>query len=282
MKYIEVAFTVTPDEELAKDVLSSLLSDIGFDSFVYETGGMKAYVPKDAWSEDALGQALRGFPLDGVDLSWQAEEAEDKDWNEVWEKNFFSPIVIGDKCVVHSTFHKDVPKAEYDILINPQMAFGTGHHETTSLMMEYILENDMSGKCVLDMGCGTSILAILASKRGAAEIDAIDIDSWCVDNSAANATLNGVDNMQVQQGDASLLSGRKPYDVILANINRNVLTADMPSYSACMKDGAVMFLSGFYTEDVECIKASAAANGLEFVSRKEKHNWASVMLRKQA
>ena len=173
MKYIEVAFTVTPDEELAKDVLSSLLSDIGFDSFVYETGGMKAYVPKDVWSEDALGEALRGFPLDGVDVSWQAEEAEDKDWNEVWEKNFFSPIVIGDKCVVHSTFHKDVPKAEYDILINPQMAFGTGHHETTSLMMEYILENDMSGKRVLDMGCGTSILAILAyaPSRNGAELD---------------------------------------------------------------------------------------------------------------
>lgn len=280
MKYIEAIFQITPETETAKDILSSLLGEIGFESFVYNEGGMEAYIQKKLWNEELLAATIAEFPLENVTISYKAEEAEDKNWNEEWEKNFFQPIVIKDRCVIHSTFHKNVPQAEYDILINPQMAFGTGHHETTSLMIEFILETDMTGKRVLDMGCGTSILAILASMKGAAELEAIDIDNWCVENSRDNFKLNNITNITAEEGDASLLAGKKPFDVIIANINRNILTNDMHAYTACLKDGGVIFFSGFYTEDIPVIRESAEKNGLTYVSHKVKNNWSAVMFRK--
>ena len=203
-------------------------------------------------------QPLRSFP--GTKIEYSFAEAEDKDWNEEWEKNFFQPIVIGDRCVIHSTFHHDVPQAEYDIVINPQMAFGTGHHETTSLIM----------------GCGTSILAILARMRGAAPCTAIDIDEWCVRNSLENIELNHVDNISVFQGDASSLEGEGPFDVIIANINRNILLNDMKQYVRCMKPGAELFMSGFYVEDIPMIRTEAERNGLHFVHHREKNRWTAV------
>jgi ribosomal protein L11 methyltransferase len=201
---------------------------------------------------------------------------EDKDWNEEWEKNFFQPIIIDDKCVIRSSFHQGTPKLEYEIIINPQMAFGTGHHETTSSIICELLDADLQGKSVLDMGCGTSILAILASMRGANPVTAIDIDDWCVNNSRDNIALNGINNITVELGDANLLKGRTPFDVIIANINRNILLADMAQYAACMHSGSELYMSGFYVEDIPVIREKAESLGMNFVHHREKNNWAAV------
>ena len=201
---------------------------------------------------------------------------EGKDWNEEWEKNFFQPIIIGNRCVIHSTFHQDIPKAEYDIVINPQMAFGTGHHETTSLIIEELLDSELKDKSLLDMGCGTSILAILARMRGARPCTAIDIDEWCVRNSIENIELNHVDDIAVSQGDASSLTGKGPFDVIIANINRNILLNDMKQYVASMHTDSELYMSGFYVDDITAIREEAEKNGLTFVHYKEKNRWAEV------
>jgi ribosomal protein L11 methyltransferase len=178
--------------------------------------------------------------------------------------------------VIHSTSHKDVPQAEYDIVINPRMAFGTGHHETTSLVVEALLEADLTGKSLFDVGCGTSILSILARMRGAMPVTAIDTDTWCVENSKKNIALNGVTHITVELGDVNLLKGKDPFDVIVANINRNILLNDMKHYAACMKPCAELYVSGFYTEDIPVIREEAEKQGLRFELYKEKNNWAIV------
>ena len=276
MKYFEVTFTAQPCNETITDVLSGLTADIGFESFVECENGMKAYIQQSQFDEAALKQVVEDFPIPGASISYSITEPEDKNWNEEWEKNFFQPIVIDNRCVIHSTFHKDYPKAEYDIVINPQMAFGTGHHETTSSILGELLEADLKGKSVLDMGCGTSILAILASMRGAGKVTAIDIDDWCVNNSKDNIALNHIHNITVELGDANLLKGRKAFDVIIANINRNILLADLPHYAACMHPGSEIFMSGFYIQDIPFIREKAESLGMEFVHHREKNNWAAV------
>lgn len=281
MKYFEVKFNTTPDTEVVKDILSAVIAEAGFESFVYDEQGMTAFIQQKLFDESLLKSSLSDFPIENVSITYVVKEAEDKNWNKVWEENFFTPIVIGNRCVIHSTFHTDVPKAEYDIIINPQMAFGTGHHETTSLILEELLNADLKGKSVLDMGCGTSILAILASMRGAGKLLAIDIDNWCVENSKDNFKLNNIDNIEVLEGDASILSDKGPFDVVIANINRNILVADMHAYVERMNPGAVIYMSGFYVEDIPVIREEAEKNGLEFVHHNEKHNWADVMFRKK-
>ena len=276
MKYLEFAFHTTPCTEVVNDVLSAVLGEVGFESFVEQADGIAAYIQKDLYSENALKEALAYFPLPDTQVEYTYQEAEDKDWNEEWEKNFFQPIIIGDRCVIHSTFHHDIPQAEYDIVINPQMAFGTGHHETTSLIIGELLDNNLQGKSLLDMGCGTSILAILARMRGAVPCTAIDIDEWCVRNSLENIELNGVDRISVFQGDASLLKDQEPFDVIIANINRNILLNDMKRYVSCMHPGSELYMSGFYVDDIPVIQAEAEHNGLRFVHHKEKNRWAAV------
>ena len=278
MKYFEVTFTAQPCNETITDVLSALAGEIGFESFVECENGVQAYIQQSLFDQKALDNMLAEFPLEGVTLTYSISEPEDKDWNEEWEKNFFQPIVIENRCVIHSTFHTDVPKAEYDIVINPQMAFGTGHHETTSSIIGELLDADLKGKSVLDMGCGTSILAILASMRGANPVTAIDIDDWCVNNSRDNIQLNGLNNINVELGDARLLEGRAPFDVIIANINRNILLADMPAYAACMKEGSKIYMSGFYVEDIPAIREKGESLGMEFIHFRQKNNWAAVKL----
>ena len=278
MKYLEFTFRTVPCTEIVNDVLSGVLGEAGFESFVEQTDGITAYIQKELYNESLLKEALADFPLPDTQIEYNFVEAEDKDWNEEWEKNFFQPIVIGDRCVIHSTFHNDVPQAEYDIVINPQMAFGTGHHETTSSILGELLEADLKGKSVLDMGCGTSILAILASMRGADPVTAIDIDDWCVNNSRDNIALNHIRNITVELGDASLLKGRKPFDVIIANINRNILLNDLPAYAACMHSGSEIYMSGFYVEDIPAIREKGESLGMKFVHHREKHNWAAVKL----
>lgn len=282
MVYIEVTFTLTPWSETAQDVLTALAGDIGFESFVEEDTTLKAYIQQKLYSEEAIQSLIADFPLPDVCITYTAQEQENKDWNEEWEKNFFQPIVIGNRCVIHSTFHKDIPQMEYDILINPQMSFGTGHHETTNLIVCRLLETELTGKCVLDMGCGTSILAILAAKRGASPITAIDIDDWCVSNSADNIRLNGIDCITVRLGDADLLRTERPtFDLIIANINRNILTADMDAYAACMKTGSRIFLSGFYVDDIPVMKESLKKNALTFIEHHENNRWAMIVAEKK-
>ena len=276
MKYFEVTFTTSPCNETVNDVVSALAGEIGFESFVEWENGVQAYIQQSLFDEEALKGMVAEFPLPDTKIEYTIVEAEDKDWNEEWEKNFFQPIVIGDRCCIHSTFHKDTPQTEYEILINPQMAFGTGHHETTSSIISELLEADLQGKSVLDMGCGTSILAILASMRGADPITAIDIDDWCVNNSRDNIALNGIDNITVEWGDANLLKGREPFDVIIANINRNILLADMAQYAACMHSGSELYMSGFYVQDIPVIQEKAESLGMEFIHHREKNNWAAV------
>ena len=276
MKYLEVTFTTNPCNEIVNDILSGELGEIGFESFVEFQEGEKAYIQEHLFNEDELKDKIENFPLEEVEIKYSIAQVEDKNWNEEWEKNYFQPIVIEDRCCIHSTFHHDAPKAEYEIVINPQMAFGTGHHETTSSIIGELLEADLVGKSVLDMGCGTSILAILASKKGANPVMAIDIDDWCVNNSIDNIKLNNLDNITVKHGDASLLKDCPTFDVIIANINRNILLNDMDKYASCMKKGSEIYMSGFYVEDIEIIKEKAQSLGLKFVHFREKHNWAAV------
>jgi len=273
MKYLEFSFHTTPCTEVVNDVLSAVLADAGFESFVEQPDGLLAYIQQNLYDEASVEAAISEFPIPDTAIEYSFVEAEDKDWNEEWEKNFFQPIVIGNRCVIHSTFHHDVPEAEYDIAINPQMAFGTGHHETTSLVIGEILDSNMNGKKVLDMGCGTSILAILARMKGAASCTAIDIDDWCVRNSIENIELNGVDEIEVCLGDASILADKGPFDMVIANINRNILLADMQHYVARMNEGATLLMSGFYVDDIPLIKAEAERLGLTFNGYKEKNRW---------
>ena len=279
MKYLETTFHNRPCTETVNDVLAALCAEIGYESFVPHDEGLQAYIQAPLYDESALQAMLADFPVEGTDITYETREMEDKDWNEEWEKNFFSPIVIDGRCVIHSTFHHDVPHAEYDIVINPQMAFGTGHHETTSLILEELLDADLRDKSVLDMGCGTSILAILAAKRGACPVTAIDIDDWCVNNSRDNIALNRAEGITVELGDASLLKGRQPFDVVIANINRNILLADMAQYAACMHHGSIIFMSGFYTDDIPAIRAEGERLGMQYIRHREKNRWAAVMLR---
>ena len=279
MKYFKVTFTAQPCNEIITDVISALAGEIGFESFVECENGVEAYVQQSLFDEEQLKAVLADFPIPDTAITYTITEPEDKNWNEEWEKNFFQPIVIEDRCVIHSTFHKDYPKAEYDILINPQMAFGTGHHETTSSILGELLDADLKGKSVLDMGCGTSILAILASMRGADPVTAIDIDDWCVNNSRDNIALNNINNITVELGDASLLKGRKPFDIIIANINRNILLNDMAAYASCMHSGSELYMSGFYVQDIPVIREKAESLGMEFVHNREKNNWTAVKFR---
>ncbi|MBQ8223924.1 MAG: 50S ribosomal protein L11 methyltransferase [Bacteroides sp.] len=279
MKYLEFNFRTEPCNEVVNDVLSAVLAEVGFESFVEQTDGISAYIQEALFDAETVKQAIADYPLPDTIINYEYREAEDKDWNEEWEKNFFQPIVIGERCVIHSTFHQDVPKAEYDIVINPQMAFGTGHHETTSLIISELLESNLQGKHVLDMGCGTSILAILARMRGAEKCTAIDIDEWCVRNSKENIELNGVDGIEVFLGDATILADKGPFEVVIANINRNILLADMHSYVARMTPRGELLMSGFYVDDIPALRSEAERLGLNFIGHKEKNRWAAVRFR---
>ena len=279
MQYIEVTFTVNPLSETANDIIAALAADLGFESFVESPEGTIGYVPAYLYKEEALHEALTDFPMSGTTITFVANEMEDKDWNEEWEKNFFEPIVVDNRCVIHSTFHKEYPKATYDIIINPQMAFGTGHHQTTRLIISYLLDIDLQGKTVLDMGCGTSILAILASMRGASSLTAIDIDEWCVNNSIDNLALNHINNIKVFQGDASSLANEGPFDIIIANINRNILLADMQYYVARMNEGAEIYFSGFYESDLPMIQAEAERLGLRYLSHRVEKDWTAAQFK---
>lgn len=284
MKYYEYSFTLTPSSTVAQEVLSAVLAEIGFDSFVPTESGcnpLLAYIKQSDDDAEALEAVLADFPMPDTTVAYVREEAEDKDWNEEWEKNYFQPLLVDDRCVVASTFHTDVPEAEYRIFINPRMSFGTGHHATTSQMLSEILNADVAGKRVLDMGCGTSILAILARLRGAREILAVDYDEWCVENSKENIALNGLDGIEVRLGDASALEGESPFDLVLANINRNILLNDMDKYVAVMRQGATILMSGFFVDDVPLLEEAGRKNGLRLLRSHDCDRWACIAFVKE-
>lgn len=280
MKYYEFKFIFKPKNEIVSDILMSVLGDVGFESFVEEDDVLKAYIQQSLFNKEELQTSINQFPIEVDAIDYTYTEAEDKDWNEEWEKNFFKPIIIDDLCAIHSTFHTDIPKVKYDIIINPQMAFGTGHHETTSLILNELLQMDLQNKAVLDMGCGTSILAILASKRGAKPITAIDIDSWCVDNSKDNCQLNQITDIDIKLGDASILKDEKPFNLVIANINRNILLQDMDKYVQVLQEKGKLLMSGFYTEDIAILQEKAESLGLHFVKTNHKNNWACLLVQK--
>ena len=271
MIYKEIAFTIEPANEMVNEVLSALTAEIGCDSFTDSEVGMNAYIPEKDFDASALEEIMNSVNFDEK-VSYVVNTIEDKNWNEEWEKNYFQPINVDNKCVIHSTFHKDYPECEYEIVIDPKMAFGTGHHATTSQMVSAILEMDMQGKSVMDMGCGTGVLAMLASLKGAEGIVAIDIDPWSYDNTLENMKINNIDNIEVKCGDASLLTEGE-YDVFLANINRNILLNDMHIYVARIKDGGTLLMSGFYLEDLPMIQEKAEELGLTSLHHRVKDNW---------
>lgn len=274
MKYVHVRFQFEPLSDIAGDLLSAELGEIGFESFVSDNDGIDAYVPKKDFSTDRIDDVIKDFMLD-VSINYWFEGVDDVNWNEEWEKHYFQPIVIDDKCCIRSTFHKVDKAYDYEILIDPKMAFGTGHHQTTSLMIKTMLSLDLKGKTVLDMGCGTAVLAILASMMGATDITAIDIESWAYENALENAKLNHTDNIRVYNGDIDLLTNQM-FDVILANINRNVLLNHIPQYSKHLNNKGLLLMSGFYEADIPVIKAKAEQNGLSFVEYKEQDHWVAV------
>lgn len=279
--YIEVRFDLTPSCEDATDLLAGMLADAGFESFVPDDKGLTAYVKKELYNAAEVGDIVTEFPFDcRIDLSDSLVEG--RDWNAEWEKNYFKPIVVGNRCVIHSSFHTDVPAADYDIVIDPKMAFGTGHHSTTSLIIRQLLETDLSGLSVIDMGTGTGILAILAAMRGASPVTAVEIDAFAYENAVENVRLNGHSEIRVLNGDASLLEGVKPADVFIANINRNVITGDLDRYATAVNDGGMMLLSGFYQgDDAEIVSRAAAKAGFETVGMTVDNNWCCLRLIKK-
>lgn len=275
MKYVEMHFNCSPDTELVIDVLTAQLSDIEFESFVRADSGLLAYVAESNFSVSKIDDLLRNFLLDAkIDYSFKT--IEDKNWNEEWEKHYFQPIVFENKCVIHSSFHQPDGEYDYRILIDPKMAFGTGHHQTTGLVLKEILSLNFLRKNVLDMGCGTAVLAILASMRGARKITAIDVDEWAYNNALENIQLNNVFNVEVKHGGAELL-GNETFDLIFANINRNILLRDIPAYSKVLNEGGTIIMSGFYKEDICAICKKCEENGLSFHRFSEMDNWAMVV-----
>ena len=275
MNYYVLKIALNPNTEVSRDILSALLADIGFESFVESDSGIEAFVQEKLYSEEAIAEVLEHLPLENTNVRYHIEFIEGKDWNEEWEKNFFHPILIDNQCIIHSSFHTDIPQVPYDIVINPKMAFGTGHHATTSLMVSYLLPLDLKNKSFLDMGCGTAVLAILARMKGANPVTAIDIDEWAYENALENIELNNTPDIKVELGDAKLL-GKENYDIIFANINRNILLEDISTYSIYISKEGSLYVSGFYQEDMDIIIAECKKNRLNFVSYKEKNNWVAV------
>jgi ribosomal protein L11 methyltransferase len=278
--YREVRIDMKPCSEDATDLLAALLADVGFESFVPDENGLTAYVREPDFNRDAINLIVADFPMH-VSMTVHDNFIEGRDWNAEWEKNYFKPIVVGDKCAIYSSFHTDVPEAQYHIVIDPKMAFGTGHHATTSQVITALLGLDLAGKTVIDMGTGTGILAILASMLGATDVTGIEIDEFAYTNALENVRLNSHPEIKLINGDASALAGLAPADVFVANINRNIITDDIDRYAAALKSGGVMLLSGFYVEDIPVIMAAAAPLGLEQDSYTEEKNWTCLKLRKK-
>lgn len=269
--YIEYNFTVEPKEP-GTEILIAELGFAGFESFVENENGVTAYIQKEDWRAEIL-EDISILKSEEFSIEFNKNEVAQTNWNSEWEKNF-EPIQVDDLVSIRAPFHED-KKLTYDIVIEPKMSFGTGHHETTHMMIQHLLALDLENKKTLDMGCGTGILAIFAEMKGAKPIDGIDIDNWCYVNSIENAERNNCNSITFYEGDASLLTTQQ-YDVIIANINRNILLADMRTYANCLLENGVLLLSGFYKDDIPVINAEVSKYGLQLQKTIERNNWVSL------
>ncbi len=269
--YIGYTFTVLPLQP-ASEILIAELAEAGFESFVETETGIEAYIQEKDWNENIL-EAIFILENEAFNITYTFDKIEQVNWNKEWESNF-QPITVEGICTVRAPFH-ETPSTEYDIVIEPKMSFGTGHHATTHMMIQHLLELNLENKTVLDMGCGTAVLGILAEKRGAKAVDAIDIDNWCYLNSIENVARNECNSIQVFEGGANLLVNQT-YDVIIANINRNILLQDMKAYVARLSPKGILLLSGFYEEDIEIIHSEATQLGLKLAHQKVKNKWVAL------
>jgi|SRR5215217_2685830 len=274
MNYYQLSFIVEDEEGYRRDLLINALGELDFDTFEETENGFNAYITVDAFNEEQLNALLNPF-YEEFPLSYKVETIEQQNWNEVWESNF-EPITIGDQIYVRATFHQPRPEFKYEIVIDPKMAFGTGHHQTTAMVLQFILENDFAGKNVLDMGCGTGILAIMTAKLNAAQITAIDYDPVCYESTIENAALNNIDIITALCGSKEVIPDEQ-YDTILANINRNILLDQMQRYAEVLKPEGEIYFSGFYeTPDLEIITNAASEYGLTYVSHKKDKDWVAA------
>lgn len=290
MKYFKTTFTietgVTDNSEImatARELCAAIAGYTGYESFEDTENGLNGYVQQELFNEEALRMSLSDFPLEGVTVRFETSVAEDKNWNEQWEKEGFAPIIFDKRCIIHDIYHATDNTYKYpvDIEIDAKLAFGTGTHNTTRMIVEQLLNMDIAGKRVLDCGCGTGILSIVASKCGAKEVIAYDIDEWSVENSIHNATINSVKNMDVIHGNVTVLNNIEgTFDIVLANINRNILLNDMTTMVTKMHHDTIFVISGFYTEDIPMLKDKAEQSGLEYVDKKSSDNWSMVVFRK--
>jgi ribosomal protein L11 methyltransferase len=276
MNYTQISFKLTPDTTENREILVAMLSDLTFESFDETEERMMGYIPGEIADLDQIKEII-SFLSFSVELS--GEIIPDKNWNEVWEKNYFKPLLIGNRCLVRAPFHTEYEPAEFELVIEPKMAFGTGNHETTTLVAGQILDMELTGKTVLDMGCGTGILGMLASLKGAKSVMAIDIDTWSFESTVENARLNNIMNLEAKLGDASLL-GAETFDIIFANIHKNVIVNDLPAYHSVLQSGGQIYLSGFYNHDMPDVKARAESLGLIETGFQEKNNWVVYAFRK--
>ncbi|OYP42907.1 50S ribosomal protein L11 methyltransferase [Prevotella sp. P5-50] len=283
MKYFEVDFQLSPLSQDACDILAALTADAGFESFEETQHGIRGYVQQPLLDRQALEDIVNNFPIMGTNIIYTISEAEDKDWNEQWEQEGFEPIIVGNnRLAIHDGRHLPSQPADISVEIDARLAFGTGTHETTQMICEWMLDMPMKDLRVMDAGCGTGILGIVALKLKANHVTAYDIDEWSSDNTRHNAVINRVDSqLSVYCGDASLLDSKTAdYDLVLANINRNILLNDMPRFCQIMKQDAKLILSGFYTEDIPLLEARGKELGLTLTGAKNRDKWASIIMQR--
>lgn len=278
MDYLKITIHINPFIEWLRDILTAELGEIGYESFVEAEDGMDAYIPEENYSKKQLKQILEKSH-GNFSVSWNKKIIKDKNWNEEWEKNYYKPVIIGNDCLIRAPFHTEYKKCRYEIIIEPNMSFGTGNHETTIMMVETILEANLKGKKVLDMGCGTGILSILASKLGAYECTAIDINERAFESVKKNMVLNKTTNISPKLGNALILTDEK-FDFIFANIQKNILLKDMQAYKKALKNNGTLIMSGFYIHDYPDIKAKAKKLGLSEKGFKENNSWGAGIFTK--
>lgn len=282
MNYYELSFTYSSPIENAiiNDILAAELGEIGFESFSENRNGLQGYIAESLYDAEVLQNKLDDFPLEGIKIQFTEAFIKDKDWNEEWEKNYFKPIRIEKKCIIRASFHEKEPGYTYEIIIDPKMAFGTGNHETTFLMINEMLALDLEGKELLDMGCGTAVLAILARMKGAKRVVGIDIDRWAYNNALENIRLNHTDDIQIVLGGAEQIPEFGQFDIVFANINRNILLNDIQHYNQCLRPGGLLYMSGFYEQDIPAIEEECKQHGLTLLSHTEMSNWVAVKVQK--
>lgn len=278
MKYYEVTFHIAPMSETAGDILSALLGEVGFETFTPTDEGVVAYVQQSLWEEDAVNHVVKDFPLPNISITYKVEEAPDEDWNQAWEETFQLITLDNLVCIHDRRFPADAD-VRYDICINPRLAFGTGSHQTTRMLLRALTEMPLEGKRIVDAGTGTGILAILCAMRGAKDVFAYDIDEWSVNNAQENAALNDcASTIRVAEGDASVLEDVKDCDLLIANINRNILLADLPRFVKALKKGGELLFSGFYIADAAALVTAANALGFDLKEQWSDEDWCALRL----